>query len=503
MALASFFLRILRNGLKYDFLPDILPPVNSFNQGFIVPFRSPIPPTLRDLDALRNIGAKRVIVQAIITGCVTGAIIGFFRFAYDSINEALVQTIHNHNIYDPVVAACLFGGLAVLAMLALLALRVEPLISGSGIPQVELMVRGQMRMNWLRVLLCKFFGTLVSLGGGLSVGREGPSIMMGAAVGAGVGHQWGERAGQSLPRYLVGGSVAGLAAAFGAPMAGMFFAFEEMKTILSVPMLLFTGLCALSAWFVVQVLFGFGLVFPFAQQPYIHWTQWWIVPAAGFAMGVLGAFYNLILLRLTLWADHSRLMPRPLRVLLPFMIAGGLLYVCPHVLVGFGIGNTLELEHLPLPLLGLFGLLAVKMAFSWISFASGVSGGLLMPVLLMGSLAGACMASGLQTAGIISPEQTATVLTLGMTGLFAGSVRAPLTGAFLLLEMTGSFHNMPAVVLTAYIAVFTANALHSEPVYDSLRARCLTMSPPAQGNDSQGGDSNTPGDPAAKVETPA
>ena len=121
-----------------------------------MPFFSPIPPTLRDLDALRNIGVKRVILQAIATGGITGGVIGLFRFSYDHINEALVQAVHRHNIYDPAVAACLFGGLAVLGLLALLALRIEPLVSGSGIPQVELMVRGQMRMNWLRVLLCKF-----------------------------------------------------------------------------------------------------------------------------------------------------------------------------------------------------------------------------------------------------------------------------------------------------------------------------------------------------------
>ena len=95
-------------------------------------------------------------------------------------------------------------------------------------------------------------------------------------------------------------------------------------------------------------------------------------------MGILGAFYNLVLLRLTLWADHSRLMPRPLRVLTPFIAAGALLYVAPQVLVGFGL-DTLQLERLPPPLLGLFALLALKMGFSWISFASGVSGGLLMP----------------------------------------------------------------------------------------------------------------------------
>lgn len=98
-------------------------------------------------------------------------------------------------------------------------------------------------MCWWRVLLTKFWGTLVSLTGGLSVGREGPCIMMGAAVGEGVGRLWRESDARHMPRYLVGGAVAGMTAAFGAPLAGMCFAFEEMKTILSVPLLLFTG-CA-------------------------------------------------------------------------------------------------------------------------------------------------------------------------------------------------------------------------------------------------------------------
>ena len=84
-----------------------------------MPFFSPIPPTLRDLDALRSIGVKRVILQAMVTGGITGGVIGLFRFSYDHINEALVQAVHRHNIYDPAVAACLFGGLAVLGLLAL------------------------------------------------------------------------------------------------------------------------------------------------------------------------------------------------------------------------------------------------------------------------------------------------------------------------------------------------------------------------------------------------
>ena len=93
-----------------------------------------------------------------------------------------------------------------------------------------------------------------------------------------------------------------------------------------------------------------------------------------------------------------------------------------------------------------------------------------MPILLAGSMAGALLAAPLRDAGLVAPEQTATLLVLGMAGLFSASVRTPLTGAALVMEMCGGFHLAPAVLLAA---AFTANALHSTPVYDSLKERIL------------------------------
>ena len=276
-----------------------------------------------------------------------------------------------------------------------------------------------------------------------------------------------------MKRYLIladGTVIEGTA--FGAPAAGLCFAFEEMKTVISAPMLLFTALAAASAWFVIEVLFGFGRVFPFHNTGTLSLLQWWIVPLLGGMMGMLGAAYNAILVRLTHWADRSPLMPQPVRVLTPFLISGLLLYFYPQVLVGFGPG-AVELDGLALPLGALLLLLAAKILFSCVSFASGVAGGLLMPILLGGALAGGCAASALLSLECIGPEQGATLLILCMAGLFASTVRAPLTGAALLVEMTGSLHNAPAIVVTAYLAALTANCLNSPPVYDSLKQRAV------------------------------
>ena len=426
-------------------------------------FRASVPPILREVQALRTLGVWRLMLQALVTGGITGAVIGLFRQTYTLINTAVVDYVHGHSLSDPLVGLSIFVALVLLGLLAWQLLRHEPLISGSGIPQVELTVAGHLPMRWVTVIWAKFAGTLVSLTGGLSVGREGPCIQMGAAVGCGVGRIWHDDKAQTMPRYLIGGSVAGLTAAFGAPAAGLCFAFEEMKTVISAPMLLFTALAAASAWFVIEVLFGFGRVFPFHNTGTLSLLQWWIVPLLGGMMGMLGAAYNAILVRLTHWADRSPLMPQPVRVLTPFLISGLLLYFYPQVLV----------EGLALPLGALLLLLAAKILFSCVSFASGVAGGLLMPILLGGALAGGCAASALLSLECIGPEQGATLLILCMAGLFASTVRAPLTGAALLVEMTGSLHNAPAIVVTAYLAALTANCLNSLPVYDSLKQRTV------------------------------
>ena len=235
-------------------------------------------PILREMQALRNESVLRLVVQAAFVGGCTGGVIGVFRWLYDHGNAWIVSTLR-HGANDLTTALIVFGTLTLLALIVGQMVRKEPLISGSGIPQTELALAGQLPYPGFRIVASKFVGTLLSLSGGLSVGREGPSIQMGAAVGCGFGRIFQKLTGEDpghAPRFLIAGSVAGLAAAFGAPFAGMLFAFEEVKTIVTVPLLLFTGVASFSAWFVITILFGFGLVFPFSSIPSLDWGQMWL-----------------------------------------------------------------------------------------------------------------------------------------------------------------------------------------------------------------------------------
>lgn len=423
-------------------------------------------PTLFDLQEIQTAGAGRLILEALATGLISGFIIGVFRMAYNFVNALLTREFFRH-AGTPEGMALTGGAILLCAVIAWLMVRHEPLISGSGIPQVELVLRGKMPMPWLRILWTKFVGTLASLSGGLSVGREGPCIQMGAAVGCGVGRLWHDTA--IRPRFLAGGSTAGMTAAFGAPLAGMFFSFEELHTVLTLPMLLFTALTAASAWFVVDMVLQLGLVFPLSGTA-PDMALLWLAPLAGLICGLFSCLYNRCLVSLTCGADRTGI-KQPWRLGIAFLLSFVLVYAFPGVMTGLGPGIT-DLAHKTFPIQAILLLWAVKICFNWVSFASGVSGGILMPMLLAGGLTGALVSC---VIGSLDPAQshTALLVILCMAGLFAGTVRAPLTGAFLITEMTGAWLLLPALLCTAVMASVIANVLGSAPVYDSLRDRQL------------------------------
>jgi H+/Cl- antiporter ClcA len=171
-------------------------------------------PILREMQALRNESVLRLVVQAAFVGGCTGGVIGVFRWLYDHGNAWIVSTLR-HGADDLATALIVFGTLILLALIVGQMVRKEPLISGSGIPQTELALAGQLPYPGFRIVASKFVGTLLSLSGGLSVGREGPSIQMGGAVGAGFHALWRPAAPHALTGspYVVAGAVAGLATA--------------------------------------------------------------------------------------------------------------------------------------------------------------------------------------------------------------------------------------------------------------------------------------------------
>jgi H+/Cl- antiporter ClcA len=160
----------------------------------------------------------------------------------------------------PILILPWIGVLIIIGYIVGLMVKHEPMISGSGIPQVEGVLLRKLDMSWWRVILGKFIGGILSIGSGLSLGREGPSVQLGAAVGQGFSKVF--KRVKIEEKYLItSGASAGLAAAFNEPLAGVMFALEEVHKNFS-PLVL---LSALSADFIASGFFGLKPVFTFVN----------------------------------------------------------------------------------------------------------------------------------------------------------------------------------------------------------------------------------------------
>ena len=152
-------------------------------------------------------------MRGLATGLCAGCVVGLLRLSHDRAAARVALWLEEWREVWWTVPIW-FGVLVALAVILRRIVREEPLISGSGIPQTELALAGRLSFTWWRVLLAKFLGSWLALFGGLALGREGPSIQMGGAVGAGFHALWRPAAPHALTGspYVVAGAVAGLAA---------------------------------------------------------------------------------------------------------------------------------------------------------------------------------------------------------------------------------------------------------------------------------------------------
>ena len=437
---------------------------------------------LRESQLLGALGIFGLLLQAAAIGVGSGLVIGIFRIAYTELNSISVSRLAGWLGQGWGGLFWIAGSLSVLCALSCILLRIEPMIGGSGIPQVELAQAGRYPpMVWHRVLSAKFLATLISLTAGLSVGRQGPSIQMGAAVGIGIGTALHGSKAQTMHRYLSAGAVSGMTAAFSSPITGVLFAAEDMRIVLDWRMLAFLGTASFAAWLTVTYVLGLPIVFPFLCTAPLQPSQWWVlIPLPAFA-GLLGAWYCKSMLKAIAWEDSLRWPRGWMRLAIPFAVAGILFYAYPDIIVGLGPSFE-DLERTSLSFSSLLVLLAVKIAFSCLCFASGIAGGILIPILTIGAIAGSCASIVLEFAGILGQEQSGTVLMLVMACFFTGVVRSPLSATALLLETTGAWGCAPIVLVSVLAANFAARLTGIPPIYSQLQHRFEKLARANQAN---------------------
>lgn len=414
----------------------------------------------------------RLCAGGIVTGILAGAVISVFRLALawaGNLRTALQNTILADGIsLIGILTACAI--LLITAVLLTLFAKAEPQAAGSGIPQVKGAVLGVFKLRWLRVLAVKFLACTLAIGSGLSLGRAGPSIQMGAMAGQGVSRLLARP--RIEERYLIsGGAAAGLAAVFNAPLAGVIFVLEEINHNFS-GFLLFPVLSAsVAATVTSRLILGRDTVFDFTGLPVLQPENYWLIPAAGFICGVSGLLFNYGLLNA---ARIYKLLPQNayLQNFVLLLITAVVGFYLPEALGG---GDDLltdaAFNDYPLTVLMLF--LAAKVALTLLAFGRGLPGGAFIPTLVAGGITGSIIAGICTQFGFLSSAYKVNFVIISMAAFFTASVRTPITATLLVMEMTGSFFHLLPLALASLTAFATSELWRAKPLYGELFLRLL------------------------------
>ncbi|WP_405787362.1 ClC family H(+)/Cl(-) exchange transporter [Streptomyces sp. NBC_00029] len=416
--------------------------------------------------------AGRVFLVAASAGCLVGLVGGGFRWCLEHADEwraSVLEAAAGLGAAGRLIPVVLTAGGATVA--CLIAQRV-PHAAGSGIQHVEAVWRQESEARTARLLPTKFVGGVIAIGSGLVLGREGPIVHMGAAIGSAAGRSARLDAEDTRMLHTALGG-AGLAVAFTAPLGGLLFVCEELTGTVRPRLVLLTLLGTVTAVAGSQLIVGDGLVLPLPAVPA---PPLWMLPVfllAGMTAGALGAAYSALVVRTLEVCDRLTRVPLPVRA--------GAIGAGVGALMGFdplftGGGDELSerlLSGESLTVAALLLCLAVRFVAGPLSYAAATPGGLFAPLLALGALWGTlthALASPLLPAGSAGPAAFAVV---GMAAVFTGVVRAPLTAVVLVTEMTGAGALLLPLLTACFAATVTADRLGSEPLYDTLRRRML------------------------------
>ncbi|MDR2070180.1 MAG: ClC family H(+)/Cl(-) exchange transporter, partial [Treponema sp.] len=366
------------------------------------------------------------------------------------------------------------GGLMLTGLFLGWASKMRPMIKGSGIPQVKGALLRLLYLQWLPDLPLKFITGVLGLGAGLSLGREGPSIQIGAYISQGVLTVF--RRNHRERKYLItAAAAAGVAAAFNAPLAGVLFVLEELQSSFSPVFLACIMGASMAADTVAGYFFGQGPVFDFQNISVLPLENLPLIVLLGIVCAFLGDIFKRSLYGSLNLYDRLRI-PAIVRPLIPLLVSVPLGFFFWDITGG---GHDL-IESLSAGLPAeerSFGfisfLLAGKLLFTALCYGSGAAGGIFLPLLTLGALTGRGFGMIFAVTGLATDSQGLNYMILGMAAFFTGAVKAPVTAVVLILEMTGRFNHLGGLVLVSFSAFIASELMGSRPVYAVLLERIL------------------------------
>ena len=403
---------------------------------------------------------KILLVLTVIIGAVVGLVVVAFILLTENLGSRLYPAGGSawRRVLVPVAGSLVTG---------FLLFRYFPDARGSGIPQTKAALFIHQGYISLRTMLAKFGLCSVSMASGIALGREGPSVQ----IGAGMASVLGRRLGLSPDRVralLPVGASAALAAAFNTPIAAVLFTLEELLGDMHAPVLGSIVLSAATSWMVLHLILGDEPLFHVPAYQLVHPAEFGVYALLGAAGGVVSAGF----VKLLLWQrKHFLALPRSHAWAYPAVggITVGLLgWFVPDVLgVGYGtVGKALNGQLV----IGTMALLVIlKLVATATCYASGNAGGIFGPSLFIGAMMGGAVGG---VAHSLMPDYTGSAgayALVGMGAAFAGIVRVPLTSVIMIFEMTRDYSIIVPLMIANLVSYVISSRLQEEPVYEALQ----------------------------------
>lgn len=402
-----------------------------------------------------------LFLEAAMVGVLVGLTICLYRLCLTKAETILfwvVEQVKGNALY----IALWFLILIILGCTVGWLIRFEPLAAGSGIAQVSREINSNLEASWWRVLLAKFVGAVLCILGGLSLGRAGPSIQMGAMTAKGFSRI--RKVDKEKEIYFIScGAGAGLAATFHAPIAGIVLILEELHHGFNRTLALACMTATITADFVSKLFWGQETIFSFASAK-LPIQQYWLLLILGVLLGIAGGLYQILLKKgERIWASFHRI-PKEVRMSIVFVLAGVIGLFLPQVLGGGQAMVKVIMGNAPTWGI-LLMLVVVKYIFSIFSSSSGAPGGLFFPVFIIGSYLGGIFGYFAIHSFSVSPDLWQQFIILGMAGFLVAVVRTPVTGIILVVEMTGGMSGLLDITIVCLLAYVVSYLLEDEPLY--------------------------------------
>ncbi|MDX2269169.1 MAG: chloride channel protein [Bryobacter sp.] len=407
---------------------------------------------------------------------VTAGLIGAVTVGFILVTENLARSLHPEGgssewrrLLMPVFGAALAG---------FLLRNYFPDSAGSGIPQTKAAMAVSDGYIPFRAALGKFICASITLASGISLGREGPSVQVGAGIASSLGRRIGLNR-QRVAALVPAGAAAAVSAAFNTPVAAVIFTLEELVGNLHAPLLGSVVLSAATSWIVMRAMLGDNPLFQVPPYQLVHPVEFAFYALLGLAGGLVSAGFVKLILRSRQW---FRGLPASTRTFQP--IAGGLLvgliaWFVPEVLgVGYHIvDDALNGKMILQTMVMLLGLKIIATAFS---YSSGNAGGIFGPSLFIGGMLGGAIGSAVHSA---FPDITGSVGAYALAGMgaaFAGIIRAPLTSVIMIFEITRDYSIIVPLMISNLVSFFISQRLQRTPIYEALLDQDGVHLPPSQ-----------------------